>query len=109
MTDAHTASDPDDELVPIEDDTTEGIAIAGGSGWQILIVDDDADVHQATSLALRDLTIEGRRLQLMHAYSARDALNLIARHDDIAVVLLDVVMESEDAGLQLVRALSSLG
>lgn len=98
---AHGADD--DLLVLIEDD---GDVIASPSithnAWQILVVDDDADVHQATDMALRDLLIEGRPLYIHHAYSRQEAFALVQAHDDIAVMLLDVVMESEDAGLQLV-------
>ena len=71
--------------------------------WRILIVDDEADVHEATRLALRDLVIEGGRLAFFHAYSAREAYEILAQDSEVAVILLDVVMESEDAGLRLVK------
>ena len=76
---------------------------AGRPVWQVLIVDDEPDVHQATALALNNVAIEGRHIEFIHAYSAAEARSCLAEHDDIAVVLLDVVMESPDAGLQLVR------
>ncbi|MFA7292559.1 MAG: EAL domain-containing protein [Rhodocyclaceae bacterium] len=71
--------------------------------WRILIVDDDAEVHHATVFALRDIRIDGQPLHFVHAYSAEDALTAIATDDDIAVAVLDVVMEHESAGLDLVR------
>lgn len=71
--------------------------------WKILIVDDEPDVHSATLLALRDIQMEGRRLLFLHAHSASEAREVLAAHPDIAVLLLDVVMESESAGLDLVR------
>lgn len=71
--------------------------------WRILIVDDERDVHEATALALRGLRIDGRTLDLLHAYSACEAYELLATHRDVAVVLLDVVMETDDAGLRLVE------
>ena len=73
--------------------------------WRVLIVDDVADVHQATLLALKGVVIEGRTLEFLHAYSAAEARLLLAANTDIAVVLLDVVMETDDAGLQLIRYL----
>lgn len=73
------------------------------AGWLVLIVDDDPDVHQATELALRGLQIEQRPLQLLHAHSGAEAARLLQQNPDIAVLLLDVVMESDDAGLQLVQ------
>ena len=71
--------------------------------WRILIVDDDADVHAATTFALGNLEMLGRPLAFLHAMSAAEARTLLQHESDIAVILLDVVMEQEDAGLQLVR------
>lgn len=71
--------------------------------WRILVVDDEPDVHEATLLALKDMQVEGRALTFVHAYSANEAKACLAHFDDLAVVLLDVVMESDDAGLRLVR------
>lgn len=71
--------------------------------WTILIVDDEKDVHDATLLALRGIVMEGKPLRFLHAYSASEAREIIAAHPEIAVMLLDVVMESDAAGLKLVR------
>lgn len=71
--------------------------------WRVLVVDDDQTVHLATALALEDVTIDGRPLQLIHAHSGAEAFGVIAREPALAVVLLDVVMEGANAGLQLVR------
>ncbi|QDZ30564.1 EAL domain-containing protein [Noviherbaspirillum sp. UKPF54] len=68
-----------------------------------MIVDDDADVHSATMFALANLEMQHRPLEFLHAYSAAQARELLAREKDIAVILLDVVMEQGDSGLQLVR------
>ncbi|MBV8635296.1 MAG: DUF3369 domain-containing protein, partial [Burkholderiaceae bacterium] len=55
-----------------------------------------------TRLALRTVTFKGRPLDLMSAYSGAEAFDTLKQHSDIALVLLDVVMETEDAGLRLV-------
>ena len=73
--------------------------------WLILIVDDDPGVHAASRLALRDMVHAGRRLLLLSAYSAGEALQILTTHPDIALILLDVVMESDQAGLALARAI----
>lgn len=73
--------------------------------WRMLIVDDEPDVHTSTKLALSDVKILGRSLEFLHAYSASEATRLLQVEKDIALVLLDVVMESEDAGLALVRTI----
>ena len=67
--------------------------------WKILVVDDEPAIHQVTKLALRNLSVLGRPSQLINALSAKDAREQLARHPDIAVILLDVVMETENAGL----------
>ena len=71
--------------------------------WRILIIDDEPSVHEATMLALKGIVLEGRALEFLHAYSASEARVVLAENPDLAVVLLDVVMESHDAGLQLIR------
>ena len=100
-----TADPPDaaDPLLTFEDTSAAPLRAEGATPWQVLIVDDDDDVHIATELALRDVAIEGRPLHFLHAHTAAAALAMVAAHDDIAVVLLDVVMETPDAGLWLVR------
>lgn len=81
----------------------EDAASGAKPAWRVLIVDDEPDVHQATELALSGVLIEGRSVDFVHAYSAQEARSRLAEHDDLAVMLLDVVMETPDAGLQLVR------
>ena len=74
-----------------------------GDVWRILIVDDDTDVHSATTFALSNVEIQNRPLLFLHAYSGQQARDILSVEPDIAVILLDVVMERQDEGLQLVR------
>jgi len=71
--------------------------------WKLLIVDDEEDVHKMTRLALSDYTFQGRGLEFLSAGSGMEARDLILKHPDISLILLDVVMETDDAGLRLVR------
>lgn len=71
--------------------------------WHVFIVDDEPDVHAATKLALKGIHVEGRGLAFSHAHSAAQAMELLAVPNDFAVAFIDVVMESGDAGLHLVR------
>jgi len=71
--------------------------------WRVLVVDDEDDVHVMTRFVLEDYTYQTRKLEVISAYSAQEAKILLAKHHDIAVILLDVVMEGDDAGLQLVK------
>ncbi|HEY0132891.1 MAG TPA: DUF3369 domain-containing protein [Nannocystis sp.] len=71
--------------------------------WKLLIVDDEPEIHEITRLALADLRIDGHPLAILSVHSATSAKVVLQAHPDIAVILLDVVMESEDAGLELAR------
>ncbi|HEY8034856.1 MAG TPA: diguanylate cyclase [Methylobacter sp.] len=73
--------------------------------WRILIVDDDVEVHTVTRLILSKTLFKDRKVELLSAYSAAEAQQILQRERDIAVILLDVVMETEDAGLQLVHTI----
>ena len=70
---------------------------------KVLIVDDEEEVHNVSILALSDFDYEGRQLEIISAYSAESAKTMIAEHDDIACAILDVVMETEHAGLELAK------
>jgi signal transduction histidine kinase/CheY-like chemotaxis protein len=70
--------------------------------WKVLIVDDEQDVHTMTCFALENFQFAGKPLQLLHAMSGSEAREILAAEPDIAVALIDVVMETDDAGLQLV-------
>ncbi|MBW7900117.1 MAG: EAL domain-containing protein [Rhodocyclaceae bacterium] len=100
-----SASPLSDELNIIDDLGCEPPAAPAEQArpWRILVVDDDPEVHNATAFALQDIRIDGRPLAFIHAHSAEEALAAIVADEDIAVALLDVVMERESAGLDLVR------
>lgn len=71
--------------------------------WHILIVDDEPDVHHITKMVLANFEFDGRSLKFTSAYSGKEAREKMAEHDDIAMVLLDVVMEEDHAGLEVAR------
>jgi len=71
--------------------------------WRVLVVDDEKDVFTSTQVALRQFSLDGRAVTLTYADSAGAAYALLSADPDFALVLLDVVMESDSAGLDLVR------
>ncbi|MFT5887768.1 MAG: CheY-like chemotaxis protein [Zhongshania sp.] len=78
--------------------------VAAGNGlepWKLLIVDDEPVVHSVTKLALDGFELAGRTLEFISAHSAAEARVILGEHDDIALILLDVVMETDHAGLDL--------
>lgn len=96
---AETPLDNDDFLI-IDDDEPQ--AIAESEAWPVLVVDDDREVHAATRLALARTIVLGRQVALTHAYSAKEAREILASRRDFSIVLLDVVMETDNAGLTLI-------
>lgn len=71
--------------------------------WKLLVVDDDADIRELTRLNLRGFRFAERELEIIEADSAYHARVVLEKSDDIAVALIDVVMETDDAGLRLVE------
>src|SRR5690554_5579724 len=71
--------------------------------FQILIVDDDEEIHVITKMALSDFKLDGRPLAFTSVYSGAQAREILAARDDFAMMLLDVVMEDDHAGLDLVK------
>jgi signal transduction histidine kinase len=82
----------------------EGAPVVPGTlrKWKVAIIDDDPAVHDGTRFALDGFVLNGHQLELLSAHSAHEGRELLRSHADIAVVLLDVVMETDHAGLDLV-------
>ena len=89
-----------DDLIFIKED--ENNINNQNNTWKVLIVDDDKEVHAVTKLALHDFEFENRKLNLISAYSAKEAKNLLLNNSDFVFILLDIVMESNDAGLKVI-------
>jgi len=70
--------------------------------WKVLIVDDELEVHTVTKMVLAHYVYEGRGIQFIHAYSAKEAEEVFTSNSEIAIVMLDVVMEEEDSGLKFI-------
>ena len=91
------------DFVTLIEDEAPQVAAPAVAPWKIAIVDDDQGVHTGTRFALQDFTLHGRGLELLSARSAAEARDLFRNNPDMAVILLDVVMETEGAGLELVQ------
>ncbi len=71
--------------------------------WKILIVDDEEDIHHITTMALKRFELDDRKLTFLHAYSGEEAKKILSKESDIALIFLDVVMETDDSGLLLAK------
>lgn len=76
---------------------------SSSNAWKVLLVDDEPDVHEITRIALKKFAYDGRHLELTSAYSAKQARQILRKDPDFALAIIDVVMETDEAGLDLVR------
>ncbi len=71
--------------------------------WKVMIVDDEESIHAVTQAVLQDFAFEGKKLNFLHAYTKEEAKRMIRENPDTVAFLLDVVMDGEKAGLEIVR------
>lgn len=76
--------------------------------WKILLADDEPEVHRITELALADFEFDGKPLTFLNAYSGQEAQDLMVEHPDIAIVFLDIIMETDNAGLEVVQYIRNI-
>jgi CheY-like chemotaxis protein len=74
--------------------------------WPILLVDDEPDVIAISKLAMKNFEVYGLPLRLYTAASKAEAVEILKeqmrlRHTMMAVAFIDVVMETDTAGLEL--------
>ncbi|MFA9219292.1 MAG: putative bifunctional diguanylate cyclase/phosphodiesterase [Sphingomonadaceae bacterium] len=103
ITPLEQSKDDHDDLVFLEEHPSAPAEAGPRNVWRVMIIDDDEDVHSTTTFALGNLDMQHRPLEFVHAYSAGQAREMLKHEQEIAVILLDVVMEQDDAGLHLVR------
>lgn len=94
---------PNDDLICFVEEPPAGDAFDSRQTWKIMLVDDEPSIHQATKVALKFFTFKERSLSFISAYSAEEAKKLIVQHPDTVLILLDVVMGSQDAGLKVAK------
>ncbi|MBR0690968.1 DUF3369 domain-containing protein [Bradyrhizobium manausense] len=92
-----------DDVLHLIDDTGTASEDMDARKWKIAVIDDDPAVHDGTRFALSDYSLNGQSLEILSAHSAAEGRKLMAEHHDIAAVLLDVIMETDVAGLELVE------
>lgn len=92
-----------DDVLHLIDDTGTASEDSNARKWKVAVIDDDPAVHDGTRFALSDYSLNGQGLEILSAYSAAEGRKLMAEHSDIAAVLLDVIMETDVAGLELVE------
>lgn len=90
----------DDEILFFDESVDEE---ESKGSWKILIVDDEKIVHESTKMVLSDFSFDNKDLEFISAYNSIEAKEILHNETDIAIILLDVVMETDDSGLKLVK------
>lgn len=70
--------------------------------FKVLIVDDEQSIHDITNITINSMDFIAFDVEILNALSAKEAKEIFTKHNDIAVALIDVVMETPEAGLELV-------
>lgn len=71
--------------------------------WKVMVIDDDEMMHELSRMVLSNVIYNGRGIEIIDGYSGDEARHLLAQHPDTALLLLDVVMETETVGLEVVK------
>ena len=82
-----------------------GDPLLPSTAMRVLVVDDEPDVAAVTRLSLRGMRHGGRPVELVVETSGTGAVAAMRADPGIAVILLDVVMETDTAGLDACRAI----
>lgn len=93
------------DFLDSDDSKSNGDIVKPTNFYKILIADDEEEVHKMTKMVLKSFELEGAKLQFYDTYSGRETMEFLAENNDIAIVLLDVVMEDDEAGLRVVKYL----
>ena len=92
----------EDDLL-FADDTDDTLAQDQSAKWKVMLIDDEPDIHGVTKMVLKDFVFDGRGVEFISAYTGAEAQDLILEHPDTALMLLDVVMETDHAGLNVAQ------
>jgi diguanylate cyclase (GGDEF)-like protein len=95
----------DDDLIFAPESNSEDAtkSHANRHPWRVAIIDDAREVHSVTRMVLKDVRFRDRPIEFYSAYSAEEGKRILAEVPDLAMVFLDVVMEHDHAGLDLVE------
>ncbi len=91
-----------DEVLFMDEDESNVDNSLKKENWKVLIVDDEKEIHMVTTHVLKDFAFKEKGIDFFHAYSGEDAKEVLMANPDISLIFLDVVMETDDAGLRLI-------
>ncbi|MCP4136146.1 MAG: response regulator [bacterium] len=97
----------EDDLIFMDEISTKEVDDNKLKKWKIITADDEEEILNITEIALRGFTFKGKGVELIRAYSGEETKQLIEKYPDTAIILLDVVMETDNAGLEVVDYIRS--
>ncbi len=71
--------------------------------FKIIIADDEKDVHLLTRSVLKKFEYKNKKLEIISTYSGAETIEVLKKNSDVVLILLDVIMETDDAGLEVSR------
>ncbi|NOX35011.1 MAG: hybrid sensor histidine kinase/response regulator, partial [Deltaproteobacteria bacterium] len=92
-----------DNPVIFKDDSDTSESESPDKFWKVMVIDDEKSIHDITTASLKGFIFEGHGIRFLNAFSGRQAMGLFNLHPDTALLLVDVVMETQNAGLDFVR------
>lgn len=91
----------DDFVFLDEIETTEDLKTK--QSYNILSVDDEQTIHEITNIALSSFIFDDAKLNIVSVNSAKEAKEYLKNNEDISLILLDIVMETNMAGFDVVK------
>ncbi len=71
--------------------------------WRVLIVDDDNFIHRMIKEINKNLRFENRAIDFISAYNSDEAKEILIKNNNVALVLMDIFLETENSGLSLAK------
>jgi signal transduction histidine kinase len=91
-----------DELL-FQDEESDDVKDPSAGTWKVIVADDEPEVQTVTKLILKSLKFENKGIEFINAYSGEETIERLKENPDAAVILLDVIMEKDNAGLEVVK------
>ncbi|MBJ7552186.1 HD domain-containing phosphohydrolase [Marinomonas ostreistagni] len=88
---------------PAQQAMVNKLSASGLEPWKVALIDDEDDIIAVSEMVLKRLLVDDRPLKFLKAHSAKEAMKLFEENSDIAIAMVDVVMENDHAGLDLVK------
>ncbi|PHR72312.1 MAG: two-component system response regulator [Arcobacter sp.] len=70
---------------------------------KIVVADDEEDVHILTRNVLRKFEYDNKELEIISTYTGKETIEVLKQNPDVVLLLLDVIMETDDAGLEVCK------